>query len=115
MAQASVEKLEHTGLAEKERVASVPQGEQLASTTEPPLPKRKIKRAISPDHQIMRRENQGEREPHSGERAGIREGTKRGKGGLHSEGRFQEERRRVSKESLPRRSRTNHERVSGRI
>ena len=33
------EKLEHTGPAEKERVASVPQREQLARTPEPPLPK----------------------------------------------------------------------------
>ena len=41
MAQISAEKLEHTGLAEKERVASVPQREQLASTPEPPLPKGK--------------------------------------------------------------------------
>ena len=37
MAQASAEKLEHTGPAEKERVASVPQREQLARTPEPPL------------------------------------------------------------------------------
>ena len=41
MAQASAEKLEHTGLAQKERVASVPQKEQLARTPEPPLPKGK--------------------------------------------------------------------------
>ena len=41
MAQASAEKLEHTGPAEKKRMASVPQREQLASTPEPPLPKGK--------------------------------------------------------------------------
>ena len=41
MAQASAEKLEHTGLAHKERVASVPQKKQLASMLEPPLPKGK--------------------------------------------------------------------------
>ena len=41
MAQASAEKLEHTGPAEKERVASVSQREQLASTPEPPFPTRK--------------------------------------------------------------------------
>ena len=41
MAQASAEKLEHTGAAENERVASVPQRKQLASTPEPPLPKGK--------------------------------------------------------------------------
>ena len=41
MAQASAEKLEQTGPAEKEGVASVPQREQLASTPEPYLPKGK--------------------------------------------------------------------------
>ena len=41
MAQASAEKLEHTGPAKKERVASVPQTEQFASMPEPPLPKGK--------------------------------------------------------------------------
>ena len=54
MAQALAEKLEYTGPAEKERVASVPQREQLASTPEPPLPKRKRKRAVCPEHQIVR-------------------------------------------------------------
>ena len=39
MAQASAEKLEQTGPAEKERVASVPQREQLARMPELPLPK----------------------------------------------------------------------------
>ena len=39
MAQASAEKLEHTGPAEKERVAPVSQREQLANTPEPPLSK----------------------------------------------------------------------------
>ena len=41
MPQPSAEKLEHTGPAEKERVASVPQSKQLASTSEPFLPKGK--------------------------------------------------------------------------
>ena len=41
MAQASAKKLEHTRPAEKKRVASVPQKEQLARTQEPPLPKGK--------------------------------------------------------------------------
>ena len=41
MAQGSVEKLEHTGPAKKERVASVPQREQLASMPELPLPRGK--------------------------------------------------------------------------
>ena len=37
MAHASAEKLEHTGPAEKKRVASVPKREQLASMPESPL------------------------------------------------------------------------------
>ena len=41
IAQASAEKLKHTGPAEKERLAPVPQREQLARTPEPPLPKGK--------------------------------------------------------------------------
>ena len=41
MAQVSAEKLEHAGPAEKKVVASVPQKQQLASTPEPSLPKRK--------------------------------------------------------------------------
>ena len=41
MAQVSVEKLEHIGPAEKERVASVPQTKQMARTPEPPLPEGK--------------------------------------------------------------------------
>ena len=41
MAQASAENLQHTGPAEKERVASVPQRQQLASSREPPLLKGK--------------------------------------------------------------------------
>ena len=41
MAQTSTEKLEHTGPAEKERVASVPQTKQLASIPEPLFPEGK--------------------------------------------------------------------------
>ena len=41
MAQASAEKLKHTGPAKKERVASMPQREQLARTPEAPLAKAK--------------------------------------------------------------------------
>ena len=47
MAQASAEKLEHTGPAEKERMASVPQREQLARTPEPPLTKEKEQSRLS--------------------------------------------------------------------
>ena len=63
MAQASAEKLKHTGPAEKERVVSVPQREQLASTPEPPFPK-----GTEPSVQSTR--SQGERESHLGEREG---------------------------------------------
>ena len=41
MAQGLAEKLEHTRPAKKKRVTSVPQREQLASTPEPSLPKKK--------------------------------------------------------------------------
>ena len=51
MAQVSAEKLEHTGPAEKEKVASVTQREQLARTPEPPLPKAK---GIEPSVQSTR-------------------------------------------------------------
>ena len=45
--QDSAEKLEHTEPAEKEKLATVPQREQLASTPETPLPKGKRNRAVS--------------------------------------------------------------------
>ena len=66
MAQASAEKLEQTGPAEKERVASVPQREQLARTPEPPLPKEKEQSRLSrvPDREGG--ESQDGREPHLG-------------------------------------------------
>ena len=41
MGQASAEKLKHAEPAEKEKVASMPQGERLARTPELPLPKPK--------------------------------------------------------------------------
>ena len=88
MVQASAEKLEHTGPAETERVASVPQREQLASTPKPPLPKEKEQSHPFKAPNRMVGENQGEREAHLGEREReIRERVWRGKSGLHSEGR----------------------------
>ena len=45
MAQASAEKLEHTGPAERKRVASMSQRKQLASTPEPSLPKGKYEQS----------------------------------------------------------------------
>ena len=64
------EKLEHTGPAEKERVVSVPQREQLARTPEPPYQKEKEQSRLSkvPDHEGG--ESQGGREPHLGEKEG---------------------------------------------
>ena len=41
MAQASAEKLEHTGPAEKERVASITTERAVGKYVEPPLPKEK--------------------------------------------------------------------------
>ena len=68
MAQASAEKLEHTGPAEKKRVASVPQREQLANTPKPPLPKEKEQSRLfkAADREVG--ESQGEREPHFSEK-----------------------------------------------
>ena len=88
MAQASAEKLEHIGPAEKERVASVPQREQMARTPEPPLARGKgtkpSLRAL--DHEGG--ESQGGCEPHLGKREeGIRARAWREKDGLHREGR----------------------------
>ena len=68
MAQVSAEKLEQTGHAEKERMASLPQGEQLASMLEPPLP---IGKGTEPSVLSTRsqgEESQGGREQHLGER-----------------------------------------------
>ena len=70
MAQASAEKLEHTGPAEKERVTTVPRRQQLTSTPEPPLPKEK---EIEPSVQSTRSrggESQCEQELHLGEKEG---------------------------------------------
>ena len=54
MTQASTEKLEHNELAEWERVTLAPQIEHLARTLDPPLPKRKSKRASCPNNEIPR-------------------------------------------------------------
>ena len=52
MAKASAKKLEQTGLAEKQRVTSTPQTEQLTRTSEPPLLRRKTRK--EPSVQIKR-------------------------------------------------------------
>ena len=115
MAQSSAEKLEQTGPTEKERVASVPQREQLTRTPEPPLPKGKRNRAVCPKHQIMKGERVkvGESRTLARER-GIRARAWRGKSVLHREQRQISRRKgKASKRSLPRTSRRKHERVSG--
>ena len=68
MAQASAVKVEYTGPAEKERVASMPQKEQLARTPEPPCQKEKEQSRSSkaPDHEGG--ESQGGQESHLGEK-----------------------------------------------
>ena len=93
-------KIEHTGPAEKERVASVPQRQQLARTPEPPLPKGK---QTQPSVRTLARKR------------GIRARAWSGKVGLHRErGKIPRRKGRASKKSLPRTSRRKHEWVSGR-
>ena len=82
MAQASAEKLEHTKLAKKEKVASVQQSEQLTSTSEPPLSKGKRTELFV---QIVRWERvkvSKSRTLARERRIGAR--ASRGKSGLHS-------------------------------
>ena len=92
MAQASAEKLEHTGPAEKERVVSVPQREQLGRTPEPPLPKGKGTERLCRAPNYEGGKSQSEREPHLDEREGGSE-QEHGEERVDStvnEGRFQE-------------------------
>ena len=63
-------KTEHTGPAQKERVASVPQREQLARTSELPLPKGKGKQSSVQSTRSCGRESRGGQEPHLGEKEG---------------------------------------------
>ena len=85
MAQASAEKLEHTGPAKKERVASVPQREQLARTPEPPLPKTKgTEPSVQSTRSWGREKSRWARAAPWPERV-IKARAWRGKGGLHRE------------------------------
>ena len=82
MAQASAEKLEHTGPAEKERVASVPQRESSWQERRSRLyQKEKEQSRLSRVPHQEEKASQGKRE------RGIRAGAWSGKGKLHSEGR----------------------------
>ena len=113
MEQVSAEKLEHTGPTEIERVASVPQKEQLARTPEPPLPKG-TKQSVQITRSRWGRESRWARAAPWRER-GIRARAWSGKSGLPREGRQIPRRKELaSKKSLPRRSKRKHERVSGR-
>ena len=80
MAQALVEKLEHTGPAEKERVASVPQREsswQVCWNRPWQKEKEQSRQSKVPDREG---ESQGRREPHLGEREGDQSGSMERKG-----------------------------------
>ena len=118
MAQASAEKLKHTGPAEKETVISVPQREQLARTPEPLLPKRKetepsVQSTRSWEGEGRERVKVGESRTLTKER-GIGARAWKGKGGIHREGRqIPRRKERACKKSLHRRSRRKHERVNG--
>ena len=102
MAQASAEKLEHTGPAEKESGLSATE-RAVGKNAGAAFTKMKWNRAISPEYQIMRGERvkMGESRT-SARKRGIRARAWSGKGGLHGE-RMQIPRRkgRASKNSLP--------------
>ena len=81
MAQASAEKLEHTGPAEKERVASVPQREsswQVRRSHPCQKEKEQSRQFKAPDCDVA--ESQGEPKPHLGEREGDQSGSIKRKG-----------------------------------
>ena len=78
MAQTSAEKLEHTGPAEKERVVTVPQREQLSSTASRLCQKEQSRLFRAP--YCKGGESQGEGEPHIGEKGGRQSGSMDRKG-----------------------------------
>ena len=108
VAEASAEKLEHTGTTENERVASVPQREQLPRTPESHLPKGK---ETKPSVQIVRRKRFKVSEREGSEREYE---EKRVNSTVKKLSQVPKRSGRASKKSLPRRSRRKHERVSGR-
>ena len=74
MAQASAKKLELTGPAEKERVASVPESSwQVRQSRVFQKEKEQSRLSGVPDRKLG--ESQGEREPHLGEREGDQGGS----------------------------------------
>ena len=112
MAQASTEKLEHTGPAENENGLSATE-RAVGKYARAALAKRN--RAVCPEYQVMRGERVKMGESRTLARVrGIRARAWGAKGGLDSEGRQIPRRTgRASKKSLPRTSRRKHERVSG--
>ena len=88
MAQASAEKVEHSGHAEKERVVSVPQREQSTNTPKPSLKeKEQCRLSRVPDHEEQRVKVSESRTLAS--KREIRARARERKSGLHSEvGRF---------------------------
>ena len=115
MAQASAEKLEQTGPAEKESGLSATE-RAVGKNAGAALAKRKRNRSVCPENQIMRGERVKVGESRTLARVrGIRARAWRGKGGLDREGRQIPRRKgRARNKSLPRTSRRKHEWVSGR-
>ena len=102
MVQASAEKLEHTGPAEKERVASVRRERAVGKNAGAALAKRKRNKADCPKYQIMREERVKMGESHTLVRErGIRARAWNGKGGLQGE-----------QEQIPRRTARKAKRAS---
>ena len=104
MAQATAEKLEHTGLLKRKEWPQCHRESSWQERRSRPCQKEKKQSRLSkaPDHEGG--ETQGGREPHLG-----------GSGGLHGErGQIPRRTGSSSKKSLPRTSRRKHERVSGR-
>ena len=114
VSQPSAEKLKHTGPAKKGRVVLVPQSEQLARQARQSRlfqTKKHSHQSRSPDREV-KRVKVSKRCTLARERR-IGALARRGKGGLHNEGRQVSRRGKASKENLSRRSRKKHERVSG--
>ena len=75
MAQASAEKLGHTGSAEKKKSGFIATKRAVGKFARVAFAERKKNRAVCLNHQIMRGENQGEREPSLDERERDQSGS----------------------------------------
>ena len=115
MTQISAEKLEQTRPAEKERVASMPQSEQLTVSPELSCQKEKKWSHLCRSSDCEVGESQSEQSHNLATKRAIKAEAWRGKSGLHNGGkRVLKRRGRASKESLSSRRRSKHERMSGR-